>query len=161
MKGIFLLLGSNVGDSKRLLKEAREMIISDIGEIIRASGIYQTQAWGVEDQPDYLNQVLEIESGLSPETMLDRINSIEKSLGRIRYQKWHMRSIDIDILYYGDQLIQSERLIIPHAHIQNRQFVLVPMNEIDPDFMHPLLNKTQKELLETCPDTLGAKRIKE
>ncbi len=160
MKGIYLLLGSNLGDSKEVLNTAINHLNESVGRIVKTSSVYKTKAWGIEDQPDFLNQVLEIETNLKPQDLLEQILNIEKEMGRIRYQKWGMRIIDIDILYYGDKILKSNELTIPHPENQNRNFVLAPMAEIAPDFVHPELQKSQQELLEQCSDYLEVKRIK-
>ena len=159
MKGIYLLLGSNLGDSKTMLTMALELVDHRIGKIINSSSIYATKAWGIEDQPDFLNQVLEIECALSPQSLLQKINEIEEALGRKRLIKWGSRIIDIDILYYGELIVDTEDLIIPHPENQNRNFVLVPMTEIAPDFLHPAFHLTQSQLLDRCKDKLRVKKM--
>lgn len=154
MKGIFLLLGSNLGDSEKVLSTARTHIQASAGKIIRSSAIYKTKAWGISEQPDFLNQVIEIESSLQPEDLMDVLLNIEKEMGRVRYKKWYARLIDIDILYYGAMVIKTENLTIPHPENQNRNFVLVPMAEIAPAFMHPVLGMSQADLLKNCNDPL-------
>lgn len=155
MKGIYLLLGSNLGNSKEILDHAVSEIEHDIGDIINASSIYKTKAWGIEDQPDFLNQVVEIESSFSPEVLLEKVNEIEEKLGRVRLIKWQARIIDIDILYYGNVIIKSKDLVIPHPENENRNFVLAPMAEIAPDFIHPVLKLPQKKLLKNSKDDLA------
>ncbi len=159
MNGIYLLLGSNLGDSRAMLEKARAMISMEIGGIVTASSLYATKAWGVEDQPDFLNQVVEVDSALLPEGLLKKVNEIENVLGRVRKTKWGTRNIDIDILYYQNKIIQTENLIVPHPQNQNRNFVLAPMAEIASGFVHPILNLTQRDLLAECPDTLGVKKL--
>ena len=154
MKGIYLLLGSNLGDRQSLLLSAIKHIEERIGKIVQASSIYSTKAWGMEDQPDFLNQVVELESRLDPRTILRHAIEIESILGRKRYNKWGSRIIDIDLLYYGDLVLESKDLVVPHAENENRNFVLVPMVEVAPEFIHPKLQKTQRELLVNCPDVL-------
>lgn len=154
MKGIFLLLGSNLGDSEKVLSTARTHIQASAGKIIRSSAIYKTKAWGISEQPDFLNQVIEIESSLQPEDLMDVLLNIEKEMGRVRYKKWYARLIDIDILYYGAMVIKTENLTIPHPENQNRNFVLVPMAEIAPTLIHPLLGMTQTDLLKNTSDPL-------
>ena len=154
MKGIYLLLGSNLGDSRGMLKSAVELIELKLGKVVDGSTIYKTKAWGVENQRDFLNQVVEIESSLTPEKLLKEINQIEERLGRVRYEKWHSRIIDIDILYYGKKIVDTDDLKIPHPENQHRNFVLVPMAEIAADLIHPQLGLNQRELMENCSDTL-------
>ncbi len=155
MKGIYLLLGSNLGNSKEILDHAVSEIEHDIGDIINTSSIYKTKAWGMEDQPDFLNQVVEIESSFSPEVLLEKVNKIEEKLGRVRLIKWQARIIDIDILYYGNVIIKSKDLVIPHPENENRNFVLAPMAEIAPDFIHPVLKLPQEKLLKNSKDDLA------
>jgi 2-amino-4-hydroxy-6-hydroxymethyldihydropteridine diphosphokinase len=154
MKGVYLLLGSNLGDSESILRQAKSLIEARIGTVIKASSIYLTKAWGIENQPDFLNQVLELDTVLDASKVLQCILEIERELGRIRFQKWGTRIIDIDILYFGKLIIDTKNLVIPHPENQNRNFVLVPMAEIAPDFMHPVLQLSQTELLKKCPDKL-------
>ncbi|WP_291726033.1 2-amino-4-hydroxy-6-hydroxymethyldihydropteridine diphosphokinase [Bernardetia sp.] len=154
MKTIFLLLGGNLGDRNENLAAAREYISVQIGTIQKVSSIYQTAAWGVENQPAFLNQVVEVSSLLSSQKTLTQINEIEKKLGRKRYQKWYARTIDIDILYYENEVVDEENLKIPHPFLHQRRFTLVPLAEIAPNFVHPTLKKTNQELLETCEDDL-------
>lgn len=158
MKGIYLLLGSNLGNSRTLLEKAKVEISNDIGEIVKSSSVYSTKAWGIENQADFLNQVVEVESDLTAAKILQKINKIEEKLGRVRYIKWHSRVIDIDILYYGNEIINTEKLRVPHPENQNRNFVLVPMTEIAPEFIHQKLLLTQKDLLENCTDKLEVKK---
>ncbi|SMD32397.1 2-amino-4-hydroxy-6-hydroxymethyldihydropteridinediphosphokinase [Reichenbachiella faecimaris] len=159
MSQCHLLLGTNIGDKKHNLLQARELIIARIGKIIKPSAIYQTSAWGKEDQDDFLNQVLAIETEQSPEVLLGKCLDIEKDLGRVRFEHWGERLIDIDILYYGDQVITSQRLTVPHPEIQNRRFTLVPLVEIAPEYKHPKMNQTNKDLLGLCTDPLEVVKI--
>jgi 2-amino-4-hydroxy-6-hydroxymethyldihydropteridine diphosphokinase len=154
MKGVYLLLGSNLGDSETVLLLARSLIEVRIGRVVKASSIYLTKAWGIENQPDFLNQVLELDTKFDAAEVLKCILEIELELGRVRFQKWGTRIIDIDILYFGKSIIDTNDLIIPHPENQNRNFVLVPMAEIAPEFIHPVLQLSQTELLMNCPDKL-------
>jgi 2-amino-4-hydroxy-6-hydroxymethyldihydropteridine diphosphokinase len=151
---VFLSTGANRGNRLRQLAVARQLIEERIGRVDAASHVYQTKAWGLEDQADFLNQVLKVRTALSPEDVLERILAIEQELGRIREGKWGSRLIDIDILFYDDRIIHTENLIVPHPLIPRRRFVLAPLQEIAPDFRHPLLQKTISELLAETKDSL-------
>lgn len=157
MKGVYLLLGSNLGDRLCMLARTKDLIEEHIGMIEDSSSIYTTKAWGINDQPDFLNQIVEVNTTLDPSETLTKIKKIESDLGRKRYVRWGSRIIDIDILYFGDLMIDSAELTIPHPENQNRRFVLVPMTELAPEFEHPCLNLTQKELLEYCQDQLDVR----
>lgn len=150
----FLLLGTNLGDRKKNLAIARNSIELMVGVIKKASSIYETAAWGKSDQPDFLNQAVEVETELSPKQVLKEILDVEKNMGRVRTSKWSERLIDIDILLYNDLVINSNELIVPHPQLPSRRFALAPLSEIAPQFVHPLLYVTIKALLEQCPDGL-------
>jgi len=150
----YLLLGSNLGNKKQNLEQAISYLALQAGRILNHSAIYETLAWGNTDQPSYLNQVLQIETTLQAQLLLQTINQIEKELGRQRRIRWESRLIDIDILYYNNLVLQTESLIIPHPQIAFRRFTLVPLAEIAPDFIHPVLKKSNNELLQVCQDTL-------
>ena len=154
MKGIYLLLGSNLGDRRKKLSDAGELINKQAGEIIKYSGVYETEAWGKTSQPAFLNQVIEISSQLSANQLLSTLQQIEDKLGRVRRDKWGERLIDIDVLYFGHTILIEDHLSIPHPEIPSRRFTLVPLVEIAPDFIHPLLMKSNSALLEECKDEL-------
>jgi len=151
-QNVFLLLGSNLGERLQILKSAAGLIEERVGTIRAASSIYETAPWGVLDQPVFLNQVLEVQTELMPEEVLRIILEIEHELGRIRYERWGARVIDIDMLYFNDLVLDSARLTLPHPRLHERRFTLVPLTEIAPDFLHPLLQKTSRELLDNCTD---------
>lgn len=153
--GIFLLLGSNLGDRSEHLATARALIESKAGKIIKTSAIYQTAAWGKTDQPDFYNQVIEIETILSPDDLLKTTLGIEVDMGRVRTETWGARTIDIDILLYSDIIVEHEHLIIPHPRMNNRKFTLIPLAEIAPGVIHPITQKTIRELLAICTDDLN------
>jgi 2-amino-4-hydroxy-6-hydroxymethyldihydropteridine diphosphokinase len=152
---MFLLLGSNLGDRLANLDEAKRQL----GNVVASSSVYETAAWGNTNQGSFLNQVVQIDSKLSPENLLKRIQDIETSMGRKRLEKWGPRLIDIDILFYGNQIINSDNLIVPHPEIQNRRFALTPLAEIAPSFLHPVLKKTISTLLKECKDPLPVTRL--
>ena len=158
MNTVYLLLGSNMGDSEQLLIVATSMIEKNIGKLVKSSSIYRTAAWGNEDQPDFLNQIIIVSSSLSSSTLLKEIFIIEKEMGRVRTTKNAARVIDIDMLFFNDEIIQTENLTVPHKQIQNRKFVLVPLAEIAPDFIHPVLKKSSLELLSICSDKLNVQK---
>ena len=158
MKHAYLLTGGNLGNRTENLFEASRLIDEKAGRIITKSGLYETAAWGKTSQPDFLNQALCIETELDANALLDCLLSIEKQLGRIRQEKYDARTIDIDILFFDEEIIHKENLVIPHPHLQNRRFVLEPLNEIAPGFIHPLLQKNIATLLLECDDPLNVKK---
>lgn len=151
---MFLLLGANIGDPPSQLAKALQEIQDQIGKVEACSSIYKSEAWGVTEQPIFLNQVVLVSTPLPPISVLDCIQSIENRLGRLRLTKWGARVIDIDILYFNNINIRHERLIVPHPYLPERKFVLVPLVEIAPAFVHPELGMTTTELLTQCKDTL-------
>lgn len=152
MHKLILHLGSNVGRRRRNLEVATHLIDIKIGKIELRSSYYITEAWGVKEQADFINLALIVHTTLPVEKVLDITQQIESLLGRKRTIRWGERIIDIDILFYDDQIIKKANLIIPHPQITNRNFVLVPLNEICPEFIHPELNQTINKLLLRCKD---------
>jgi len=157
MNNVFLGLGSNIGDRKRYLQEAIDEIrkIHDT-KIVKLSSLYETEPWGFKEQGEYLNAVIEIETNTNYPELLKEVKNIEIRLGRDKTDKWKSRKIDIDILFFGDLVYEGENLQIPHKHIEDRNFVLVPLNEIEPDFIHPVTKKKISEILQNSKDTLKA-----
>ncbi|MBC8111482.1 MAG: 2-amino-4-hydroxy-6-hydroxymethyldihydropteridine diphosphokinase [Verrucomicrobia bacterium] len=149
----YLLLGSNLGESLRIFEEVKTRLVSEKVSLIKVSGLYQTSAWGLENQPAFLNQVLKINTFFSAFELLDFTQHLEDAFGRQRIIKYGARTLDIDILYFNSEIIDSLILTIPHPQIPFRRFTLVPLAEISPDFIHPILNKTQQQLLEVCLDS--------
>ena len=156
MTNAFLLLGSNLGDRLAFLNLAITSLQKTAGEIKNLSSVYETAAWGNTEQSNFLNQVLELQTSLLPEQLLAQIHQIEKAAGRIRSEHWGPRELDIDILFFGNQLINLPELAVPHPQLHLRRFTLLPLAEIAPDLAHPGLHKTIYELLQTCPDKLEA-----
>ena len=161
MQTVYLGLGSNKGERISYIEKAIEEI-SGLPEtkIFVRSGVYETEPWGNIEQEDYLNSVLGIQTELNAEDLLKELKSIEKHIGRKENKKWSEREIDIDLLFYGNEIIDKDHMKVPHGQIENRRFVLVPMNEIAPGFMHPVFKKSISQLLEDTTDILKVFKYK-
>jgi len=159
MNKTYLLLGSNMGNSRQQLLTAIKNITIQIGKITRQSKLYVTAAWGNTNQADFLNQVIVVETKLTAMQMIDTIFTIEKKMGRVRTLKNAPRVIDIDILFFNQEIIDEKKLSVPHPEIPNRRFVLVPLNELSPNFNHPVLQKKIHQLLTNCTDLLNVKKF--
>lgn len=159
MNKVLLLLGGNVGNVDETLQKSKLRISDLIGKIKVESSIYESAAWGVELQQNFLNQVIECETFLSPEEILENCLAIEIEFGRTRLQKWHARTLDLDILYFNDEIIESENLKVPHPYIQERKFTLVPLVEKWASLLHPRFLKSQSMLLEECKDNLWVNKL--
>lgn len=159
MTTTYLLLGSNLGDRQMFLSEATKHIATGIGHIVQKSSIYETEAWGNTSTPEYLNQVLKVETLLQPLDLLTQVSEIEKKLGRKREEKWGARYIDIDILFYDEKVIDMADLKVPHPFLHERRFTLEPLSEINPDFIHPVLNQSISELKRKLADNLIVKKL--
>ncbi|MBK6619880.1 MAG: 2-amino-4-hydroxy-6-hydroxymethyldihydropteridine diphosphokinase [Saprospirales bacterium] len=149
-----LHLGANVGNRMEDLKEACARLELRAGRIIQKSGIYETQPWGNPDQPDFLNMALRLETKSNPEDLLRNIHTIEREMGREREKKWAPRIIDIDLILFGDLIIQTEDLMVPHPEMHQRNFVLVPLLDIAADWVHPILRETVEDLYWNSEDPL-------
>jgi len=156
---VVILLGSNIGARQDWIQQATKCISTKIGQVITTSSYYETKAWGNEDQPDFLNQVLVCDTIHTPIEVLHLCLLIEKKLGRNRKEKWGSRTIDIDMLYYDSEIIATNKLKIPHPYLHARRFTLVPLVELLPNFVHPIFNFTNKELLEKCGDELEVTQL--
>jgi 2-amino-4-hydroxy-6-hydroxymethyldihydropteridine diphosphokinase len=158
MNKVYILLGSNIGNSLEQITIAKKNIAKKVGKIESSSSIYVTAAWGNTNQPDFLNQVIIVATTLSAASTLTTILGIENSMGRIRTEKNAPRIIDIDILFFNTDVITTPSLTVPHPEIANRKFVLIPLTELTPSYKHPILHKTVKELLHICTDDLAVKK---
>lgn len=154
---LYLALGTNLGDREANLQAARDALAARV-RLIRESSIYETPPWGYIDQPEFLNQVVEVDSVLKPLPLLHFLKEIEAEMGREATFRNGPRLIDLDILFYGQAIIDGQVLKVPHPRLQERAFVLVPLDQIAPDFVHPVLKKTVHGLLEGV-NREGIKRL--
>lgn len=155
MNVAYLCLGGNIGDREALMKRAIESIEDGVGVILKKSAIYETEAWGVTNQQAYLNQCISVNTTHNSDELIHLLLDIEKQLGRERnlYHTYEPRTIDIDILFYNDEIIQQEHLTVPHPRLHLRKFVLQPLAEIAADYLHPVFNKPIFSLLNECADS--------
>lgn len=151
MEQVFIALGSNLGDRRNNLNRALEALSATVRLTVRSS-VYETDPAYVTDQPLFLNMVIAGETELLAEPLLSELKRIEDDLGRVPTRRNGPRVIDLDILYYGDQVMETDRLIVPHPRIAERLFVLEPLVEIAPEMHHPVLKMTTRELLERLKD---------
>jgi 2-amino-4-hydroxy-6-hydroxymethyldihydropteridine diphosphokinase len=154
----YLSLGSNLGKKQANLELALQEIKKDVGEVLRTSCIYETEAWGIVSQDNYFNIIAEVSTPYFPLDVITKLLAIESRLGRIRDKKWESRIIDIDIIFYENYLITTDILIIPHPFLEKRNFVLEPLNELNPDFIHPRLRKSICQLTAECTDVSWIKK---
>ncbi len=159
MTPVYLLLGSNETDRFGNLEKACELIELRCGKVVKQSALYETEAWGLKEQNAFINQAVQIETSLAPKELLFHLKAIEKEIGRVETVKWGPRVIDIDILFYGNEIVDTEELKVPHPFLHERRFTLAPLNEIAAEFVHPLLQRTVSELLNDCPDTSVVKKL--
>lgn len=160
MSETYLLLGSNLERRTEQLRLAFEAIEKEVGPVLLSSSLYETAAWGVENQPDFLNQVLFVNTELRPDELLTAVHKIEKKLGRVRNSRWGARTIDIDILFYEDLIVEQPNLMIPHPYLHLRKFTLIPLMEISPHLIHPILKKSIEQLLTELNDELEVRVYK-
>lgn len=159
MSTAYLLIGGNLGNREQNLASATLLLEEQCGPITARSSLYQTAAWGKTDQPDFLNQALQLSTTLNARQLMRRILRVEKMMGRNRTEKLGPRIIDIDIIFFEEEIQNLRFLKLPHPEMQHRRFVLQPLAEINPGFIHPVLKKTISRLLEECTDELEVKKI--
>ncbi|WP_439481884.1 2-amino-4-hydroxy-6-hydroxymethyldihydropteridine diphosphokinase [Cyclobacterium plantarum] len=158
MHRVVLSLGGNVGDRLALIRKALELLVKEM-KLLHASQIYETAAWGGNSEAAFLNQVLVLHTSMDAEATLDFIQEIENRLGRKRVLKWGDRTMDIDILYFDNSIIQTDRLQVPHRLMLSRNFILIPLTEVLPEEQHPVNKLTHRELLERCEDRLTVRPV--
>ena len=155
----YLLIGGNLGNRSANLQKAIQLIEQNCGQVVQSSAIYETAAWGLTDQPSFYNQALLIETNELPETLMELLLQIEEMMGRKRTLKLGPRIIDLDMLFYNQELIQTPLLTVPHPAIAERRFVLTPLAEIAPKWIHPVVGKSIEQLLAECPDQLDVQKL--
>ncbi|ACO83968.1 2-amino-4-hydroxy-6-hydroxymethyldihydropteridine diphosphokinase [Clostridium botulinum] len=148
MHTAYVAFGSNMGEKENYIKRALEKIEERGMKIIKVSSIYETEPYGVLDQDSFLNGVVKIETNLTPEDLIGELLNIEKQLDRVRERRWGPRTIDLDIIFYDDLIINEKDLVIPHKDMENREFVLKPLCDIDENFIHPVLKKSVRQLYD-------------
>jgi len=160
MNNVVLMLGGNVGDTRQFFKIAISKVEEKIGKVNAQSSLYATSAWGFENQPDFLNQAIIVETELAPETLLHSIHGIEETIGKNTPFKNGPRTIDIDVMFYNDLVLNNPELTIPHPRLHLRRFNLEPLAEIIPEFSHPVLHLNIASLLLKSDDQLPVKKLK-
>lgn len=161
MNVAFLVLGGNLGDRTLHISESCKNIEQECGTIVLASKLYETEAWGISSSNKFLNQVIQLNTMLTAEVLLIKLLDIEKKHGRTRSNETYAdRTIDIDILFFNSEIIEEANIQVPHPRLHMRKFVLIPLNEIAQNFIHPTLHKSIGELLKDCTDTLEVRLLK-
>ncbi|MDA3952978.1 MAG: 2-amino-4-hydroxy-6-hydroxymethyldihydropteridine diphosphokinase [Bacteroidales bacterium] len=160
MNRVFLLLGGNLDDRYGLIRSAKEIISKEIGTIVQESSIYETAPWGFKSDQDFLNQVIIVTTSLTPIQLLKECQIIEDKFGRVRQlDQYASRTMDIDILFFNDEIINNNDLIIPHESLHQRRFTLEPLVELAPDFIHPQIKKSLSEIMMECTDVAEVKKL--
>lgn len=156
---VYISLGGNVGNTQEIFSQTLQMLAEKVGKITQKSSLYQTAAWGNIPQNDFLNQVIELETTYDANKLLDSLLTIELYFKRDRKEKWGPRTLDLDILYFNQDLIETEHLQVPHPRIKERNFILIPLAEIAPNWIDPKENQTILQLKESCKDELLVKKL--
>ena len=154
-ESVFVLLGSNLGDRELLVNQASKMMGERCGKIVAKSRLYESEPWGFKSEHWFLNQVVKVETALSPDDLMKELLEIEKELGRDRsvpHEGYVSRPMDLDILYYGNEIIDTQMVTVPHPRLHERRFTLLPLCDIAPDYVHPAMKKTNLQLLDECQD---------
>lgn len=162
MEKCFVLFGSNMGDKSKIFDQACLLINNRCGQIVAVSSAYESEPWGFKAEEWFLNRLIIVKTELEPEEILQHLLDIEAELGRVRHTGTHgftSRTADLDILYYGNRIVLTDKLIIPHPRLHQRRFALLPLCELLPDFVHPVFNLTQTELLNCCTDSSEVRKI--
>ena len=162
VENCYILFGSNLGDKNGIFNQACLYINNRCGQVVKVSAAYESEPWGFEAKEWFLNCVIVIETAMAPEDLMQQLLEIERELGRERHPEvegYTSRIADLDILYYGDRIILTDTLTVPHPRLHRRRFALLPMCEVAPDLVHPALGLTQTELLARCPDTLVVRKM--
>ena len=152
---VFVLLGSNLGDRELLVNQASKMIGERCGKIVAKSRLYESEPWGFKSEHWFLNQVVKVETALSPDDLMKELLEIEKELGRDRsvpHEGYVSRPMDLDILYFGNEINDTQMVTAPHPRLHERRFTLLPLCDVAPDFVHPVMKKTNLQLLDECQD---------
>lgn len=157
---VFIALGSNLGDRVANCRRALDELEKEGVEVVSVSPLYETEPWGVADQPRFVNAAAELRTTLEPRELLELLKKIERRLGRARRERWGPREVDLDILFYGSRVVEEKGLTIPHPEAHRRAFVLVPLADIAPDFVHPVLGRTVREMRGES-DTAGVRRVED
>ena len=160
MNKVYLLLGGNLGERYSLIKKAKYLIKEQIGNIIKESSLYETEPWGFKAKQNFLNQVIKVNTELKSYLVLEKCLGIEEELGRERRSvQYSSRTMDIDILFFNDEIINTKDLVVPHPKLHERRFTLEPVVEVAPDFIHPIFKRSLLELLEECNDESVVKKV--
>lgn len=155
----YLLLGTNLGDRSAILRRSCQKIEARCGHIQAHSQIWRTASWGIEDQPDFLNLCIAVRTGMTAAPLLRELLAIELEIGRVRRIKWASRLIDIDILLFGQEVIDRPQIKVPHPFMTERNFALGPLSDIAGEMVHPVHHKTIRQLYRECTDPLEAEPV--